>query len=188
MPARNIGCLALHLEMRIPLDMLLQHVTHYVVTQCLSADPSVFAVLAVTESCSDHRACPASCRMGRTHGPYLQSHAHAVVLKGQCPESRQHLQPRTKQRYTLLRQIPAHPIRRMQKEMICQSLVHVVHQDAFGGFNSPTSSTECPGAASSRRQGIEPPHSVRCSSLPILSLHEWTDRNTSPAYSRFFVS
>ena len=49
LPARYIGCLALHLEMRIPLDMLLQHVTHYVVTQCLSADPSVFAVLAVTE-------------------------------------------------------------------------------------------------------------------------------------------
>jgi len=40
LPTRYIGCLALHLEMRIPLDMLVQHVTHSVVTQCLSADPS----------------------------------------------------------------------------------------------------------------------------------------------------
>ena len=51
LPTRYNGCLALHLDMRIPLDMLVQHVTHSVVTMCLSADPSFFAVFAVTEPC-----------------------------------------------------------------------------------------------------------------------------------------
>ena len=81
LPARYNACLTLHLEMRIPLDMLVQHVTHSVVTQCLSVDPSVFTVLDVTEPCSDHRPCLASCRMGRTHGPYLESYAHVVVCR-----------------------------------------------------------------------------------------------------------